>query len=145
MSRSGYSDDYSSEDQWGYIKWRGQVASTIRGKRGQAFLREMLDAMDSMPTKELHAHILSEPDGRVCAMGTVVKARGLDVSNLDPEDYEAVARRLGITNQLAQEIAFMNDESGYNRMTPRERWEYMRRWIVQNLKPENRNHGDVPN
>lgn len=34
MSRSGYSDD--CESQWSWIKWRGQVASTINGKKGQA-------------------------------------------------------------------------------------------------------------
>lgn len=30
MSRSGYNDDI---DNWQMIKWRGQVASAVRGKR----------------------------------------------------------------------------------------------------------------
>ena len=38
MSRSGYSDDL---DNWDLIRWRGQVSSAIRGKRGQGFLREL--------------------------------------------------------------------------------------------------------
>lgn len=42
MSRSGYSEEL---DQWDLIRWRGQVASAIRGKRGQAFLRAMLAAL----------------------------------------------------------------------------------------------------
>jgi hypothetical protein len=46
MSRSGYSDDHS---EWDLIRWRGAVASAIRGKRGQAFLRELLVALDAMP------------------------------------------------------------------------------------------------
>lgn len=46
MSRSGYSDDI---DNWDLIKWRGQVASAIRGKRGQLFLRELLAALDALP------------------------------------------------------------------------------------------------
>jgi hypothetical protein len=37
MSRSGYSDDL---ENWSLIRWRGAVASAIRGRRGQAFLRE---------------------------------------------------------------------------------------------------------
>jgi hypothetical protein len=45
MSRSGYSDDL---DPLALGRWRGRVASAMRGKRGQAFLREMLAAMDAM-------------------------------------------------------------------------------------------------
>lgn len=51
MSRSGYTDD--TEDQWSLIRYRGAVASAIRGARGQAFLREMLTALDAMPEKRL--------------------------------------------------------------------------------------------
>jgi len=47
MSRSGYSDD--CDDQWSLICWRGAVKSAIRGKRGQAFLKEMLAALDALP------------------------------------------------------------------------------------------------
>lgn len=43
MSRSGY-NDYSI-DNWDLIRWRGQVASAIKGKRGQAFLRELIEAL----------------------------------------------------------------------------------------------------
>ena len=35
MSRSGYIDDM--DDTWQFIKWRGQVASAIRGARGQGY------------------------------------------------------------------------------------------------------------
>ena len=55
MSRSGYHDGI---DQWDLIRWRGAVASAIRGKRGQAFLREMLDALDALPEPKLIAHDL---------------------------------------------------------------------------------------
>ncbi len=50
MSRSGYSDDL---DQGDLNRWRGAVASAIRGKRGQSFLRELLASLDAMPRKEL--------------------------------------------------------------------------------------------
>lgn len=43
MSRSGYSDDCDDPLQEG--RWRAAVNSAIRGKRGQAFLREALAAL----------------------------------------------------------------------------------------------------
>jgi hypothetical protein len=52
MSRSGYHDDGGG---WSLICWRGAVAAAMRGKRGQAFLKEMLAAFDAMPEKRLVA------------------------------------------------------------------------------------------
>lgn len=61
MSRSGYSDEEAEPGQ--FAMWRGQVASAIRGRRGQALLREMLAAMDAMPVKRLIANSLREGRG----------------------------------------------------------------------------------
>ena len=130
MSRSGYMDDV---DQWDLIRWRGQVASAIRGKRGQAFLLEMWKAMQALPEPKLIANEL-EVDGAVCAIGAVGKARGIDMSNIDPENYEAVAATFGIPRQLAQEIMFMNDEAGGN-IQPRLCFDEMKKWIENNLRP----------
>lgn len=44
MGRHGYTDDSST---WDYIRWRGQVASSVRGKRGQEFLKELVDSLDA--------------------------------------------------------------------------------------------------
>lgn len=57
MSRSGYSEDWDGEN-WTFIRWRGAVKSALRGKRGQAFLREALAALDAMPEKRLITHDL---------------------------------------------------------------------------------------
>jgi hypothetical protein len=131
MSRSGYSDDY--DDQWGLICWRGAVASAIRGKRGQAFLREMLAAMDALPEKKLIKGDL-EADGAVCAIGSVGRARGVDMSGLDPEDREKVAATFGIAPAMAAEIVYENDEQwGASRETPEERFTRMRQWIEAKL------------
>jgi hypothetical protein len=51
MSRSGYSDDY--DDGNSLAMYRGVVASAMRGKRGQAFFRDLVDALDAMPEKRL--------------------------------------------------------------------------------------------
>jgi hypothetical protein len=132
MSRSGYMDDI---DRWDLIRWRGQVASAIRGKRGQAFLLELWQAMQALPAHKLtRDEFENEYDGTVCALGAVGKARGLDLSKIDIEDYEAVAAAFGIPHQLAQEIMFMNDEAWW-RISEEERFARMAKWVAENLKP----------
>jgi hypothetical protein len=163
MSRSGYCDDI--DDVLAHGRWRGMVASAIRGKRGQAFLKEMLAAMDAMPIKRLIADDLETADAvscshwgmfetdSVCAIGAVGKARGVDMSKLDPEDYDTVAGTFGIASVLAQEIVYMNDEAHYwatddhgyfkkdesgkhYRITPEERFQKMRQWIEGCIRKE---------
>lgn len=130
MSRSGYSEE--CDEDWGFIRWRGAVASAIRGKRGQAFLKEILAALDAMSEKRLIANDL-EQEGAVCAIGSVGKTRGIDMSSLDPEDYHTVAATFGIARALAQEIVYENDEGGpsyWGKETPEERYTRMRKWIA---------------
>jgi hypothetical protein len=131
MSRSGYTDEYCF-DQINFINWRGAVTSAIRGKRGQAFLMEMAEAMADLPEKKLIADAL-EKDGAVCAIGAVGKARGIDMSNIDPEDYHSVAGKFGIAEALAQEIVYLNDEDGPPNETPEDRYERIRRWLEYHL------------
>ena len=130
MSRSNYSEDL---EPWALIRWRGAVASAIRGARGQAFLREMLAAVDTITDKRLVADVL-EADGEVCAIGAVGRARGIGMAELDPEEPEDVARVFGIPRALAAEIVYENDEGAW-RETPEQRWRRMRDWIVSHLRP----------
>lgn len=133
MSRSGYSDDWDVE-LWDMIRWRGAVNSAIRGTRGQTFLKEMLAALDAMPGKKLIAEALDD-HGEVCAMGAVGKARGMDMSAIDPECKEQVARAFGIAPALAAEIAFMNDEGDYwGKEDPEKRFARMRDWVEKQIK-----------
>lgn len=129
MSRAGYNDDFFD---WHTIMYRGQVASTIKGKKGQAFLRELADALDAMPEKRLIAHDL-QTGGNVCAIGSVGARRGLDMDKLDPEDPDRIAAAFGITHQLVREIEYMNDEGFYG-SSPEERWKFMRNWVEQQIK-----------
>lgn len=134
MSRSGYSDDCEGND---LNLWRGAVDSAINGKRGQQLLRDMLAALDAMPVKELIAHELEE-SGQYCALGVVGKARGIDMSTIDPELSARVAREFNIADAMAREIAFINDdEHCYQRggpETPAQRWVRVRAWVVENLR-----------
>lgn len=128
MSRSGYNDYDDDNSLW---LWRGAVNSAIRGRRGQAFLREMLTALDEMENKRLIREEL-EKDGEVCAIGAVGRRRGVDMGDLDPEDRDRVASTFGIAGAMASEIAYENDES--TRETPEQRYMRMRRWVVSNIR-----------
>lgn len=132
MGRSGYNDDFDNE--WKFIRWRGAVASAIRGKRGQAFLKEMLAALDALPEKRLIADEL-ERNGEVCAIGSVGKARGIDMSKLDPEEYSGIAYTFGIAEALAREIEYENDEGGFwNNETPEQRFIRIRKWVESHVE-----------
>lgn len=132
MNRSGYIDDLDSDDILAYGRWRAQVKNAIRGKRGQAFLRELAQIMDATPPEQrrLVKNQLINKQGECCTIGVVCKARGVDVSRIDIEDPSAVGAAVGIAYQLAAEIEFVNDqcESRINE-TPEQRWERMRKWI----------------
>ena len=136
MSRSGY---HYGIDNWDLIRWRGAVASAIRGKRGQAFLREMLSSLDGLPHPRLIAHELQDgPD--VCAIGSVGLARGVNMDGLNVEDYDEISDQFGIAAALTREIEDVNDERseswrhpGRHGETPEERFTRVRRWVESAL------------
>lgn len=135
MSRSGYTDDCDDPLQLG--RWRAQVKSAIRGKRGQAFLSELADAMDAMPEKVLIANELINEEGDCCTIGVVCKSRGIDVSKIDHEEPEQVGAAVGIARQLAAEIEYENDEGWYGRAeSPEDRWKRMRNWVGRQITGE---------
>jgi hypothetical protein len=140
MSRSGYSDDI--DDQWALIRWRGAVASAIRGARGQAFLRETLAALDALPEPALIENDLKAVGG-FCTLGAVGRARNAPMDTVDPYDHESVASLFAIPHALACEVMWENDECG-GRETPRARWERMRRWIVANLRDDQPGGDEAP-
>jgi hypothetical protein len=142
MSRSGYNDDLDDDLEFG--RWRGMVASAIRGQRGQRLLADLLIALDAMPEKSLVIGDLETKEGEVCALGALGKARGIDLRKMDPEDPSQVAAAFDIAECLAQEIAYMNDEQFDTQwnpatkrsevMSPEERWVRMRAWVAGKIK-----------
>jgi hypothetical protein len=143
MSRSGYTDDYDDAD---IAMWRGQVVSAIRGKRGQAFLRDLLAALEALPDKRLIAGHM-EKDGCVCATGALGKARGVDMTAIDKlveaeDDYDsdlvgyAVARAFDIAQPLAREVLFMNDEGSWYWVpeSDEQRYERMVKWVKSKIR-----------
>lgn len=131
MSRSGYSND--CDYQWQYALWRGTLMSSIRGKRGQAFLAELVAALESMPQKRLIAASLVQ-DGEVCALGALAMKRGMSVTHINPEEYEQVADEFKVSCPIAQEVMSQNDDMGPSMETPEQRWDRMLAWAKSNLK-----------
>lgn len=145
MSRSGYHDDFNN---WSLICWRGAVVSALRGKRGQAFLKEMLAALEILPFHVLAkdeletstpmslSHWGMHPIETVCALGAVGKARGIDMTKLDPEDSETISHVFGIAEAMAREIVYMNDEQGayFTADSPENRYRDMVDWIWNQIR-----------
>ena len=130
MARSGYSEDC---DGWELIRWRGADASAIKGRRVQAFLRQLVAALDALPDKRLIAEKLIENDGEVCAIGSVGLLLKMDMTNLDPENHEQLADAFDISPALVKEIEFINDDDFGYRTSPEERFNGVRKWAIGNL------------
>lgn len=111
MSRSGYTDD--NDDPLAHGRWRQAVKRSIEGKRGQALLRELVEALDAMPDKRLYAGSFATAEGEFCTLGVLAARRGTKVDDLGDEhdcDAETVGQRFGIAHAMAAEIMYMNDE-----------------------------------
>ena len=131
MSRSGYSDD---GDEWAMIRWRGAVKKAVNGRRGQAFLQELLTALDALKVKRLIAYDLIA-DGEVCALGALGLARNLDMTAFDHEVDKDIADAFGIAPALASEVMYVNDDAYGYRCSPEHRFNMMRKWVSGQIKP----------
>jgi hypothetical protein len=111
MSRSGYTDD--NDDPLAHGRWRQAVKRSLEGKRGQALLRELVDALDAMPDKRLYPGSFATADGEFCALGVLGAKRSTKMDDLGDDyecDRELVGQRFGIAPAMAAEIMYMNDE-----------------------------------
>lgn len=142
MTRSGYTD-YC---EWGEDRmalFERSLLNAIEGRRGQALLAELADALDAMPDKILISHALQDTDGAVCTLGCIAKRRGIEVPITpvdedfgDEEDeewwLEFLADRLKAPKILVRELVYENDEC--RGVTPAERWQHMRKWVAAHIK-----------
>lgn len=136
MSRSGYSDDCEHGDLY-----RANVDRAINGKRGQAFLVEMADAMDAMTIKRLIQGELITSNRECCAIGSVCMSRGIDTSEISIDDTELIANTVGISRAMVSEIECVNDDDfdfySDDQETPEKRWIRIREWVNQKIKGSN--------
>ena len=121
MSRHGLyeMDDWSVEEILQHGRYRGRVASALRGKRGQAFLRNLIAALEAMPIdkRELAADSFVASDGCMCALSATLNHKGLpqpdDIDFDDCDDIDTAidhaAHYLNIAEVLAREVIWEND------------------------------------
>jgi len=134
VSRHGYNEGYDGSDVYelSFGRWRAQVASATRGKRGQAFLLALVQALDAMTEKSLIKGRLQTPEGAVCALGALAKYKGIDVSDVDTDDHDSLGATFNVASQLAQEVMYENDD-GPGGVTGEIRWQRVRDWAVRQL------------
>ena len=144
---------------YGYMRLSCDVELAVHCTCGQAMLRDLLKALDEMPLRELVEGDRVSPGGGDAALGVLIRARGLDVTLCDPDDTVAIGLALGVAPALVAEMNIENDfhlptviyedicgpmqhwEQHFkpigrddNPHLPNMRWEYMRSWVVRNLK-----------
>ena len=123
MSRSSYSDDYGDDYPGQLELYRANVARSIRGKKGQARLRELHAALLAMPVKELHADTFVSPAGQACALGVWalaqhggdIKAAQLVREDADDEDIEAALPSW--PRLVVKDLIYRNDDVADGRHT----------------------------
>lgn len=73
-------------------------------------------------------------------MGAIGRARGVDMTKLDPECPEQVAKTFSIATAMTKEIVYENDEGGpYMGESDEQRFRRMRAWIVKQIHLEKTN------
>ena len=127
VSRSGYYDDGdcdSTEDFLRMCAWTGNVRRHLGGRRGQAFLWELYQALEALPQHELITGALVDRTGACCSLGAVAVARGVPVPEElgvaafdefgavleDSDFYDAASGLLDIHEMMAREVMYQNDD-----------------------------------
>lgn len=154
--RIGYSDEEDYPGQFGL--WQGNCQRSLKGKAGQAALRELKAALLALPSKRLIAENLVDAHGEVCAIGALAEFRGEITDEMIGQgeyDMEEVGIQLGMPRLVAWKVVEMNDlqfngtqllwaEGPYRwpaeqpyyyvPVTPEERYERMLSWVQSQLK-----------
>jgi hypothetical protein len=116
--RINYSDDEDFPGQFGL--WQGNCQRSMRGKAGQAALRELEAALVAWPSKRLGRELFVERAGAACALGVLAVARkqqegvSLDealsvLADKDPEDMEQHGEDMGLPRLVVWAIVAQND------------------------------------
>lgn len=152
MSRSSYSDDFGDEYPGQLELYRANVKRSMRGRAGQARLRELRDALLALPVKELHDGIFvagTREQPQVCALG----AWALHQAGGDPFAAGAMLGRAGADADdldtakalssyswpelVVRDTIWQNDRDSYFRPeTPAERYTRVLAWVEAHISNE---------
>lgn len=130
--------------------------NALKGRRGQAVLKELEAALLALPEKALLQGKLAR-DGGVCAIGALALKRRMDAGEardaalkwmedqVDPEDPEDwgeqtnhfAKKHLGVVKALAYKISWENDEGGRRaeggKETDQQRYERVLKWVREQI------------
>lgn len=110
MSRISYSDDPDYPGQ--FELWQANCRRSLKGKAGQAALRELETALLALPEKRLIAEQLFDDEGEVCAIGALAKHKGQltdDLRAWGEREMEEVGVHLGMPRLVAWKVVELND------------------------------------
>lgn len=134
-----------SDDPLDWGRYQAALQSSLRGRRGQQLLRDLIAGLDALPEPELSRGVLADREtGCVCALGAVGLQRGQALDELAHEDFtrgadpEDLAQQFDISPTLANEIVQTNDEWWHksNEKQAREaRFQYVKEWAMSHLRP----------
>lgn len=147
MSR--FDDDYEEDFPNQAALWRANVERAIKGKRGQAFLKELEEALLALPEKKLIEGRVCEM-GKVCAMGALALKRRMstgekiedalrwlgDEAPMESYAYETAAfmeKHFKVLQCLSFEVAYTNDERRQKDPTEEARYEKVLAWVRENI------------
>ena len=129
----------NEEDRPGQFELHAaNVRRSLKGRKGQAALRELEAALLALPVKRLIDGAV-EHDGDVCAIGALARAKGVDVEPedewSDPEDTDMVpiGEECGMPRLVAWEVVCQNDLH-MEWLTPEQRYDSMLRWVRKQLE-----------
>lgn len=127
-------------------RWDHNLHQTIRGKKGQALLRDLERALVEMPEKRLIADDLVSETGECCTVGALCayrksKAEGLSFRQaalaLPNIDTQELGEREGLSSPLAWFLVYQNDDSyEFGRLSPEDRYTQVLAWVRRVLRPE---------
>ena len=148
----------SEEDEEDYnnqaLLWEANLERSLKGRKGQAALRELEAALLALPDKRLIANQTVDDGGSVCAIAALAQHRGYkgDLSlpkepDYDKDDFEywdeyeyqeaveaamlKIAADLGVPRMVASAIIYENDDTYIS--TPEQRYTKMLRWTQRHL------------
>lgn len=143
MSRSGFyeMDDWDQESILAMGRNAGRIASATRGRRGQAFLKTALKALDQMEDKRLAGNTFGVgDDGCMCLMTSIATETGhgsvLSVGR-DSDDDEIcadMAAEFDVSEVLVRDLVWDNDANAPR--DPAKRWQWMRDRIESKIAKE---------
>ena len=128
--------------------WAYHLRRATASKRGQAFLRELLAALDAVPGHRLIGGSIKAEGSNVCALGAYaawreMRERGITWRGAVRElpygggeqgwatTCELIRDRYGVAWTLAYEIAEFNDENAASAtLDPADRWRDVRAYVA---------------